>query len=587
MSDVVTCACGKRLRLREGSTAKAIRCPGCQAVVRLDGAAAPAPAAAGAGAVRTSPAPADRTPSPKSSLPKAASTAPAPAAEKPAAVKPRAGMPARKLIEDPPDVWLYVDDPEIIARVEAEGDGRQTSLRTWGPDDDPLADLGVKDAKAIRSYLSSHEYIAWASYPSKKKAKSSRAWVAWFLGFFAILMGAVVVAIGFSIDLPPNMPTAPVRIGVSIVGGFFAAVGLLVIVLLLCGAKVVSGADAVQRRGLYLITNRRCIVWGNKNSVRSFCGPVVMGMSRVTTDDEEDVGSLMFSHGLHGGYSGFVHVDKVSEVEELVRGYLVDPVLEKAGQGTNLPASSNQFKKGAKGEKEKKGPKQIELWQACVMEMEAEHELTPEMIKAAKEQSKRKLQEFGLDDADAKVVRGELKPGEVIVWMSRANAAAFFRRAWWMTLGALIFVVLAGAMVAGALAMAGEHADRETWLMVGGIFGGIGAVSLLVTSIRPFWLRSLAQKRLYVLTNRRALVWAPKWSGEVRLVWYGPRELSNIYVRGDNVVFHSKTTVYVDNKGHGTPSTQMFGFLEIEDAPKIERTIREMLLDPFLNKAYE
>jgi serine/threonine protein kinase len=36
MSIVVTCGCGKRLRLPEGSKARGIRCPGCQEVVRLD-----------------------------------------------------------------------------------------------------------------------------------------------------------------------------------------------------------------------------------------------------------------------------------------------------------------------------------------------------------------------------------------------------------------------------------------------------------------------------------------------------------------------------------------------------------------------
>jgi hypothetical protein len=95
------------------------------------------------------------------------------------------------------------------------------------------------------------------------------------------------------------------------------------------------------------------------------------------------------------------------------------------------------------------------------------------------------------------------------------------------------------------------------------------------------------QKFLYVLTNRRALVWGPKWNGTVVLVTYGPRALSSIHVRGNNVVFHTMTTISHDQKGEASARTALYGFVEIEDAPAVERLIRETLLDPFLNKAYE
>src|SRR5690242_186986 len=66
MSNVVSCPCGKKLRLQEGAKPKAIRCPGCQQVIRLDGAAKPSspppskPVPPPNDAVATSPAPPHR-----------------------------------------------------------------------------------------------------------------------------------------------------------------------------------------------------------------------------------------------------------------------------------------------------------------------------------------------------------------------------------------------------------------------------------------------------------------------------------------------------------------------------------------------
>ena len=68
---------------------------------------------------------------------------------------------------------------------------------------------------------------------------------------------------------------------------------------------------------------------------------------------------------------------------------------------------------------------------------------------------------------------------------------------------------------------------------------------------------------------------------------YGPRDLSNVHVVGRTVVFRSVTTVTRSSKGPSTTSTQYYGFNAIDDAPAVERLIRETLVDPFLEKAYE
>lgn len=99
MSNVVACSCGKKLKLPEGTTAKAVRCPGCQSVIRLDGGVTTAPKPAPPPPAKAPPPPPPKVPPP-----------PAQAGGSPA---------GKRLIQDPPNVWLYVTDPALIAKVEA------------------------------------------------------------------------------------------------------------------------------------------------------------------------------------------------------------------------------------------------------------------------------------------------------------------------------------------------------------------------------------------------------------------------------------------------------------------------------------
>lgn len=46
------------------------------------------------------------------------------------------------------------------------------------------------------------------------------------------------------------------------------------------------------------------------------------------------------------------------------------------------------------------------------------------------------------------------------------------------------------------------------------------------------------------------------------------------------------TTIYRDKQGTAT-STERFGLLAQDDPAKLERLIRETLVEPFLEKAYE
>jgi hypothetical protein len=318
-------------------------------------------------------------------------------------------------------------------------------------------------------------------------------------------------------------------------------------------------------------------------------------------DEDEDFGSLMFTHGLDGNPAGpgFCNVDKVSEVEELVRGYLIDRVLEKAaGDGPDLVpmAGPNPFKKDdGKGGK-KAPPKQIELWQAAALAMELEKPLSPEMIKAAREHADAVLKKSKFSRDETKKVRDELKPGEAVVWVDKPDAATLARSAWFTTIITIVGLLFVGGILAViyfTMQEVGKEFGKDAPKhdnMFGMVFMGyavLGSIGLVAALLYPFYKRWQAGKAFYVLTSRRALVWAAEWHGGVKLEAYGPRDLSNVHTIGKDVVFRTVTTIYRSKKGGDHTTTQRFGFLAIEDPVAIEKLVRETLVEPFLEKAYE
>jgi hypothetical protein len=351
-------------------------------------------------------------------------------------------------------------------------------------------------------------------------------------------------------------------------------------------------------RGLYMITNRRVIIWVDKKTVRSFAGPMVMNMARSMLDDDLDVGSIAFSHGMDGNPagSGFICIDKCSEVEELIRGYLIDRVLEKSAAGDGpalIPMDGpNPFKMddGREERGERKKPKKLELWQAAALALEAEKELSPEMISSAKDHTEKVLEESKLDDATIEKVLDEMQPGEAAVWAGKPNADMLAKKAWfyvYIALGGLGFVLVIFGVIAAMSATIMEGGISWEFMLPLGIMGFLVVCGMVAALLYPTYKRWLATKAFYVLTTRRALTWEPQWFGSVKLEAYGPRDLTNLHVVEDDVVFRTVTTVYRSRKGGTTEVTVRYGFLGQENPHEIEKLVRETLVDPFLDKAYE
>ncbi|MGL4550621.1 MAG: hypothetical protein ACRC33_05500, partial [Gemmataceae bacterium] len=408
------------------------------------------------------------------------------------------------------------------------------------------------------------------------------------------LTGAAFAAVGLTvllIGLLAPLPALALRIMLPLFGLLFAGAGVAVIVLAARGVRISTGAGG-SADALYLLTNRRAIVWVNKATVRAFTGPMVMNMTRKVEPEheDEDFGSLLFTHG-HDAANlagpGFCDVEKVSEVEELVRGYLIDRVLEKsAAAAAPTPAvEPNPFAKA--GPKQKGPGKRVEVWQAAALAMEADKPLTPEMIAAARGHTDGVLDGSKLSDAEAGTVRDELQPGEAAVWAGKPDPAATAMLAWLVGGAVAVFSVVVMIILTGMYFVFAKQAGGGPFYLGMGLFGLLSAAGVIGGLCYPAYEKWRSARTFYALTSRRALVWAADWRGTPALEAFGPRDLSNLHVVTNNVVFRTETTVYTSKKSGTHAATRRYGFIAVEDAPALERLVRETLVEPFLEKAYE
>src|SRR5262245_48419259 len=101
-------------------------------------------------------------------------------------------------------------------------------------------------------------------------------------------------------------------------------------------------------------------------------------------------------------------------------------------------------------------------------------------------------------------VAGEVSPDERLVWIGQPRLDLAVRPAYFLvpfgivfTGFALVWIVVAFLITFGILAPCGLP------------FIAVG-VALIVS---PVWLRAMARKTVYALSDRRAIIWQPSWFG--------------------------------------------------------------------------
>jgi hypothetical protein len=217
-----------------------------------------------------------------------------------------------------------------------------------------------------------------------------------------------------------------------------------------------------------------------------------------------------------------------------------------------------------------------------------------------------------LSDGEQRCLEKELHRGERVVWAGKPDAGLAFRKGL-QVMGVLIVAFLFGVgMIYLAHRMMTDK-DKEVpemgwWFM--GILAGLSVAALVSGIFYPFHLRWRYRRNFYVITDRRAIVFAANFIGWLRPETYMPADLQ--YVRRKDIgkdgaadlVFKTKTVTYGVSGGSGPPELKRnavgqrvierkkqeggqqsvdvdYGFLKLRDADRVQQILTETLVAPW------
>jgi hypothetical protein len=188
-------------------------------------------------------------------------------------------------------------------------------------------------------------------------------------------------------------------------------------------------------------------------------------------------------------------------------------------------------------------------------------------------------------------VRSELSEGEQLLWVGQPNPRRMGLSGVPMVLFGIPFTGFALFWMAAASGMLfGPAGGPAGALPVG--FGAMficfplfGVPFVLVglgMLTAPFWMWRRAKRVCYTLTDRRAIVWEPRFLGGVEVRSYGPSQLDRIrrteYADGSgDLIFEEVVTFGTDAHDHTTAQRQRHGFFYIANVRLIEELLRKAL----------
>jgi hypothetical protein len=197
------------------------------------------------------------------------------------------------------------------------------------------------------------------------------------------------------------------------------------------------------------------------------------------------------------------------------------------------------------------------------------------------------LQKSSLSDEEQERVEDTLESGERLVWADKPVPSAAFVRAWLMSIGfgfgALVTLVICILVLVST--------GGKDWLFAA-IPGVLGLGLVAAGIVYPYLARRSAERTAYAFTTKRAMVWECGLLGQNKLLTYGPAVVAQLSVLpsmggkdgvGD-IVFGYQ--VQRDRQG-AVRSFKRHGFLMVRHADRVEKLLREHLIDPFTDKLYE
>lgn len=182
-------------------------------------------------------------------------------------------------------------------------------------------------------------------------------------------------------------------------------------------------------------------------------------------------------------------------------------------------------------------------------------------------------------------IEGELEDREQLVWAGRPDPSqlgcrsmpiVLFGIPW--TAFSVFWIYMAGQGIWGGSGPSGIMKWAFPLFGVPFVVIGLGMLSA------PFWAKRSAKKTLYALTDRRCIIWQPSLRSTT-VKSYGPDDLGSMSRlerkngAGD-VIFVQSIRIRERGSSSDTVTTPE-GFMGVEDAPSLERLIRDTLLSEF------
>lgn len=184
------------------------------------------------------------------------------------------------------------------------------------------------------------------------------------------------------------------------------------------------------------------------------------------------------------------------------------------------------------------------------------------------------------------LVRSELRPGEMLLWVGQPRPGRFllltipivlFGIPW--TAFSVFWMVMASGMVLGG--QPGGGGFQLVFLLfplwgVPFVLIGLGMLSA------PYWAWRMAKQTCYAVTDQRVLIWEPGMFGKVTIRSYGPEALSKMHRTeapdgSGDLIFEEVAETNGNNVIRKTATPTSRGLYGIRNVRGVEELVRRVL----------